>query len=113
MSYVHVLHQKVVGADNGLAFRRCTARDCYVLADRVVVADNAGRLLATELEVLRLCRDTCAGEELVVAADACTYMDGNTVLHYVVVADFYITVDVAERTDDVVIAKLCFGMYVC
>ena len=26
---------------------------------------------------------------------------------------FYITVDVAERADDVVIAKLCFGMYVC
>ena len=113
VSHVHTLHEEVVASDNSLALWGSTTGNGYILTNTVVVANLAQRFFSTVFKVLWLGCYACSRKYLVVVSQAGTSVYCHTVLHYVVVADFYITVDVAERTDDVVIAKLCFGMYVC
>ena len=52
---VHILHEQVVVADDGGTLRCCTSRDGDILTYGVVVAYLANRVLALELQVLRLC----------------------------------------------------------
>ena len=110
VSHVNSLHQEVVAAYHGLALRGCTTRDSNVLTDAVVVAHFAGCHLALELQVLRLGRDASAWEEFIIVADTSAHVDGNAVLQYVVIAQNGVLVDIAERTDNVVVTEFCLWM---
>ena len=110
VSHVNSLHQEVVAAYHGLALRGSTTRDRNVLTDAVVVAHLAGCLLALELQVLRLGRDAGAWEEFIIVADTSAHVDGNAVLQYVVIAQNGVLVDIAERTDNVVVTEFCLWM---
>ena len=110
VSHVNGLHQEVVAAYYGLALRGYTTRDRNVLTDAVVIAHLAGRLLALELQVLRLGRDAGAWEKFIIVADASAHVDGNAVLQYVVIAQNGVLVDIAERTDNVVVTEFCLWM---
>ena len=110
VSHVNGLHQEVVAAYYGLALRGCTTRDSNVLTDTVVIAHLAGCLLALELQVLRLGRDAGAWEKFIIVADASAHVDGNAVLQYVVIAQNGVLVDIAERTDNVVVTEFCLWM---
>ncbi len=103
MGDVHILHEQVAVAHDGLTFRSCASADGDILADAVVVANLACGLLAFELEVLGLGGDAGSGEELVPIADACAEMDGDAVQELVVVTDDNILIDDAEGADDVVV----------
>lgn len=96
---VHSLHEKIVAADNGFAFCRSTSIDSDVFSNGVVVADFSGGFLSLELQVLRYGSDDCARENGVVTSHACAGKQGYAVHERVVVADFYVFVDVAERND--------------
>ena len=61
-----------------------------------------------ELQVLRLGRDTRSWEELIAAANACALMDGNAIEQMVVIAQYRITVDVAERANHIIVSQ--FGL---
>ena len=104
VGYVHVLHEEVAIAYHGLALAGSASTDSDILADAIVVADDAKCFLATELEVLGLCADACTGEKLVAVADACSSMDGDTVGEVVVVANLGVLVYIAERPDDIVVS---------
>lgn len=110
VSHVNSLHQEVVAAYHGLALRGSTTRDSNVLTDAVVIAHLAGCHLALELQVLRLCRDAGAWEEFIIIADTSAHVDGNAVLQYVVIAQNGVLVDIAERTDNVVVTEFCLWM---
>ena len=90
-----------------------SAVDGHILAYRVVVSDDAGCCLATVFQVLWLCRDACAGEYLVSRAHACSLVKCDGVLHHVVVAYDNVGVDIAERTDDVVVSQFGIRVYEC
>ena len=107
VSHVNGLHQEVVAAYYGLALRGCTTRDSNVLTDAVVIAHLAGCHLALELQVLRLGRDAGTWEEFIIVADTSAHVDGNAVLQYVVIAQNGVLVDIAERTDNVVVTEFC------
>ena len=104
---VHILHQQVAVADNSLSLRSRTATDGDILANRVVVANLAGGLLALELQILGFGGDAGTWKELVIVAYAGTKMNGDIVQEFIVVADNNILIDDAEGTDNVVIANLC------
>lgn len=110
VSHVNSLHQEVVAAYHGLALRGCTTRDSNVLTDAVVIAHLAGCHLALELQVLRLGRDAGAWEKFIIVADTSAHVDGNAVLQYVVIAQNGVLVDIAERTDNVVVTEFCLWM---
>ena len=101
VSDVHILHEQIVAAHNGSSLGSCTARDSYILTDRVVVADLASGDLALELQVLWLCGKAGACQHLVAVSDACALINSDAVLEHVVIADNDIAVDVAEGANDV------------
>jgi hypothetical protein len=113
VGYVHVLHQQIVVAHDGGAFRGRSTADGYVLSDAVVVAYLANGVLALELQILRFCGNACAGEDFIVRTNAGTVVDGDTVLKIVVVAQDGVSVYVAKGPDDIVVSELGFRMYVC
>ena len=107
---MHILHQQVAIAYNGLAFRGCTTTDGDILTDGVVVANLTGGHLALELQVLWFRGDGSTWKYLVIIAEARTEVEGHAVQQFVVVADHDVLVDYAEGTDNVVVAQLCFGI---
>ena len=107
---VHVLHEEIVVAYYCFAFAGCATTDGDVLTDTIVVANLAGGLFATELEILRFGTDTCPGEELISVADSRTGVDGDTVKEIIIVTYYSVLVDLAEWPDDVVVAKFCLGL---
>ena len=110
---VHVLHQQVTVAYNGLALRGGASADGDVLADGVVVANFTGGILALELQVLGLGGYAGTGEELVAVANACTIVDGDIIQELIVITNDNVLVDDAEGTDDVAVAELCLGVNHC
>ena len=113
MGHVHVFHQQVAVAYDGCSFRGRATTDGDILAYAVVIANLASRFLALEFQVLGLGRDAGTGKELVVRADAGTVVDGHAVLKHIIVAHHGVLVDIAERADDVVVAKFGFRMDKC
>ena len=113
MRHVHILHQQVAIADNGLAFRGRATADGNIFTDGIVVTYLASSLFATELQVLRLRRNAATGEKLIARANASAEMDGDIVEEFVVVTDDNILVDDAEGTNDVAVAELCLGVNHC
>ena len=60
---VHVLHKEIAVANHCLALAGSATTDGDVLADTVIIADDAERFLAAELEVLWLCAYACSGKK--------------------------------------------------
>ena len=110
---MHILHKQTVVAYLGRPFRCGAARNVHILTKTVVVAYLAYRILTFELKVLGLGRDAATGKKLVVRANTGTIVDRNTVLEYVVVADYCVAVDIAKRAYCVVVAYLGFGVDEC
>ena len=113
MGNVHVLHQEVVVAYNRLALGSRASRDRYILADTVVVTNEALGVLTFKLQVLRLRGEAGTGKHLVVVAYPCTVVDGDAVVQYVVVAENGVLVDKTERTNNVVVAEFCIRINEC
>ena len=113
VSYVHVFHQQVTTAYDGLALRGGATADSYIFADGVVVANLTSSLLALELQILRFRTDRGTGEELVSIADAGTKVYSNIVEELVVVTNDNILVYYAEGTNNIAVAQFSFGVYNC
>ncbi len=69
MGHVAVLHQKIVGTDDGLLGRLVGAVYGDMLAKHVVVPDAQSGWLAFELEILWSLADHATSKEVVVCAD--------------------------------------------
>ena len=110
MCHMHVLHQQVAVTDDSLPLRCRATADGDVLADGVVVANLAGRLLALELQVLRLGGDGSPREELIVIANAGSEVNGDIVQEPVVVSYDDVLVYHAEGAYHVVVAQFCLGV---
>ena len=110
---MHVLHQQVAVAYDGLALRGCTATDCDILTDGVVVADLAGRLLTLEFQVLGLRGDAGTWEDLVVVAQTGSEVKRHVIQQLIVVTNNHVFVNHAEWADDVVITQLCLWVNNC
>ena len=111
VGHVHVFHKEVVTAHHSYAARCSASRNCDVLTDGIVVANLAGCVLAFEFKVLRFGRNACSGKDFVSATKTRTIVQCNAVLKNVLIADDSVSVDVAERADDVILAESCFGVY--
>ena len=90
------LHEEVVVADDGLATVVGGTVDDYILADDVVVADDAFRLLATEAEVLGQGGDDGSLVNLVVSAHSCSVKDADEGEDDAVVANHHVVFDIYE-----------------
>lgn len=113
VSNVHAFHKEIVGADYGAAFGSGASVDGDVFTDGIVITDFSGSLFATELEVLGNGTDNGTREDAVTITDTAAREDGDAVHEGIVVADDYIGIDVAERTDLAVFTDFGFGMNVC
>ena len=107
---MHVLHQEVSVTHDCLSLRGSTTADGNVLADGIVIANFTGSLLTLELQVLWLCGDAGAWEELIIVADTRSEVNCHAIQQSVVVTDDDILVNHAERTNDVSIAEFCLGV---
>ena len=105
------LHQYVVVAYDGLTTGMRSTVDDHVLADDIVVANDALRPFATEVEVLGQSADDAALMHLVVTAHACTAEDADEGEDDAVVANLYVILDVDEREYLAVVADACLGAY--
>ena len=113
MGNVYTLHQQVVAAYNGGAFRCRTARDGHILTYAVIVAYLTRGLLASVLKVLRLGGDARTGEYLVVVAYTSPAVYGDTILENVVITYHRVLVYEAERAYLIIVAELRLGVNVC
>jgi len=93
---VGTLHQHVVVAENGLTTSVRSAVDDDVLADDVTITDNALRLLATELKVLRQGSDDTALMHLILRAHARTIHNTDEGEDDAAVAYFDVVLDINE-----------------
>ena len=103
------LHEHVVVAQDGLSAGVGGTVDDHVLPDDVVVADDALRLLATEVEVLGQGADDASLVHLVVAAHAGAVEDADEGEDDAVVADDHVVLDVDEREYLAVVADAGLG----
>ena len=94
MADVCTFHEEVVVADDGLAAMVCGTVDDDVLTDDVVVADDAFRLLAAEVEILR------------------QRTDDGTLVHFVPCAHAGAVQDADEGEDDASVANLHVILYI-
>lgn len=111
--HMHILHEQVVAAHLCGTLGSRAPGDGYVLTNGIVVANLAQRILALELQVLGFGGYACAGEDLVAVAQACAVVDGYAVLEDIVRANDCISVDIAERANDIIVAEFGFRMYKC
>lgn len=113
VSYMHTFHKQVVAAYNSASLGSSTAVDGDILADCIVVAHFGGGFFTTELEVLGDSANDGTREDAVAITDTASGEHGDAVHKGVIVADNYIGIDVAERTDLAVFTDFGFGMNVC
>ena len=108
VSDVHILHQQVAVTYYRLTLRSSTATDGDVLANRIVIANFASGFLALELQILRLCRNRCTWENLVVVAQTGSKVERHAIQQLIVVANNHVFVNHTERADDIVVTQLGF-----
>ena len=106
---VGTLHEHVLVADDGLAAGMCGTVDDNVFADDVAIADDALRLLATELEVLWQGTDDGTLMHLVALAHACAAADADEGEDDAVVAYLHVVLNINEGEYLTVVADFCFG----
>ena len=106
---VGTLHEHVLVADDGLAAGVCGTVDDNVFADDVAIADDALRLLATELKVLWQGADDSSLVHLVALAHACAATDADEGEDDAVVAYLHVVLNVNEGEYLTVVADFCFG----
>ena len=87
----------------------CGTIDDHVLADDVVVADDAFRLLATEVEVLRQGSNDTALMHLVVRPHSSTIEDAHKWEDDAVVTDDHVVLDIDEGEYFAVVANFGLG----
>ena len=104
-------HQHVLVADNGLSTGMGGTVDDHILADDVAIADDALRLLATELKILR--QSTYHGTlvHLIILAHARATEDADEGEDDTVVTNLYIVLDIHEGIYLTVVANLRLGRY--
>lgn len=110
---VYPLHEQVAAAYHCLVLGSGTTVYGDILAEGVVVSNFRSCLLAMELQVLWNGSYDGTGEEFVTISYSCTVKYGDTVHQYVIVADYYILVDIAERANLTILSDLCFGVDEC
>ena len=110
---MHVSHNQVVAADDGLAPGGGAPADGDVFADFVVVADFGRRFFTDELQVLRGAGDRSGRMDLAAFADAGSVVDHGSGTDPTVVADHHIAGDVGERLHRYVLSEFRVGMDVC
>ena len=109
MADVGTLHEHVLVADDGLAARVGGTVDDNVLADDVAVADDALRLLTTELEVLGQGTDDGALMDFVVLAHTCSATDADEGEDNATIAYLHVVLDIHEGEYLTVVADLSLG----
>ena len=112
MADVGTLHEHVVVADDGLTATVGSAIDDHVLADDIVVADDALRLLAAELEVLRQSADDATLMHLVVTAHARTIHNRDEGEDDAVIANHHVVLDIDEGEYLTVVADFRLRGYI-
>lgn len=105
------LHEEVSIADDGLPTCVSSTVDNHVLTDDVVVADDALRFLATELEVLRQRTDDGALMNLVVGAHSGAIEDADEGEDDTSVTYLYVVFNIDEREYLTVVADFRLGRY--
>ena len=113
VSDMYIGQKEVVAAHHRRAARSRAARYGHIFAYVVIVADDGRRLLAGELQVLRLAGDRGAGMYPVALADARTVVDSRVGTYPAVVAYDHVALDVGEGLDGHVAADDRIGVYVC
>lgn len=113
MGHVAVCHEQTVVADDGPSLGCGASVDGHALAECGAVAYYGKGLLATELEVLRLGAHDRSGKERAVTADAGTVHDSYVADKAGAVADFDISLHIAEGADLDIRANLCRGIDTC
>ena len=98
MRHVAVSHDRAVIAHLGRPAVFTTPVDGHKLADRGVVADLHGGILAFVFEILRNTGDHRTGEDPAVFADAGAFHDRHITADPGAFADLHILVDDAERS---------------
>jgi hypothetical protein len=107
---VAIGHDQAVIAYHSLTFAGGTAMDGDKLTYGGVIADDGVGFLATELEVLWIAADHCAGIDMAVFANACAAVDGNIIVDHSTLANLYIVVDARECANSNRWMKFCFWM---
>jgi len=100
------LHQDILIAQNGLTASVGGAVDDHVLANDVMVANDALRLLATEVEVLWQCADDSTLVHLVMTAHARAVEDTHKGEDDTVVTNHHVVLDIHEGEYLTVVANL-------
>ena len=111
MAHVGAFHQEVDVADDSLSAGVCGSVDDHVFANHIVVADDAERLLTTELEVLRQCCDDGTLVHLVAGSHPCSVEDAHEGEYNAVVADDHVVFNVDEWEYLAIVADLRLGAY--
>ena len=113
MRNVHILHQKVIASNFGYSARRCSARNSNIFTDTIVITNLTECVFASKLQILWFGRDTCTGKYLIIVTKPGSVMKRYTILEVIAVANYCVSVNIAKRSDNVIIPKHCFGMHEC
>jgi hypothetical protein len=85
------LHQHIIIADDSLATSMSGTVHHYILTENIIVADNAFRLLAMKLEILRQGTNYRTLMHFIIVSHACTITDTDEGEDNAIVANHHVT----------------------
>ena len=104
------LHEHIIVADDRLPASMRGTVDDDILTDDIVIANDALRFLATELEVLRQCADNSTLMHLVTCSHACAVENGHEGEDDASVTNLYIALDIYEGEYLTIVTDLGSGV---